>query len=138
MGRDATAVDYLRALHGAHAWTRRMLEWWSPRDDGGAGFDLLLTPTMAEPPAVLGEMVGTRDDPWHALARATPFAAYTAPFNVTGQPAMSMPLYWEASNDLPIGVQFAAGQHREDLLLRVAAQLEVACPWIGRRPPVHA
>ncbi len=138
MGRDAGAVDYLRALHGAHGWTRRMLQWWAPEADGGDGYDLLLTPTMAEPPARLGEMVGTRDDPWHALARATPFAAYTAPFNVTGQPAMSVPLYWEAATDLPIGVQLAAAQNREDVLLRVAAQLESARPWAHRRPPVHA
>jgi amidase len=138
MGRESTAVDYLAALHGAHAWTRRMLRWWTSAEEGGDGFDLLLTPTMAEPPAVLGDMVGTRDDPWHALARATPFAAYTAPFNVTGQPAMSMPLYWSAADDLPIGVQLAAAQHREDLLVRVAAQLEAARPWADRRPPVHS
>jgi amidase len=138
MGRDASAVDYLKALHAAHSWTRRMLQWWVPESDGGDGFDLLLTPTMAEPPAMLGDMVGTRDDPWHALARATPFAAYTAPFNVTGQPAMSVPLYWGAADDLPIGVQLAAAQNREDVLLRVAAQLEAARPWADRRPPVHA
>jgi amidase len=137
MGGDGTSVDYLEALHGAHAWTRRMLRWWTPQPDGGDGFDLLLSPCMAEPPAVLGDMVGTHDDPWHALARATPFAAYTAPFNVTGQPAMSVPLYWEAANDLPIGVQLAAAQNREDVLVRVAAQLETARPWADRRPPVR-
>ncbi len=138
MGHGESAVDYLKALHGAHAWTRRMMEWWAPESDGGSGFDLLLTPTMAEPPAVLGEMVAAPDDPWHALARATPFAAYTAPFNVTGQPAMSVPLYWHAADDLPIGVQLAASQDREDVLVRVAAQLESARPWADRRPPVHA
>jgi amidase len=138
MGVDATAVDYLTAVHGAHAWTRRMLQWWMPEADGGAGYDLLLTPSMAEPPALLGDMVGTRDDPWHALGRATPFAAYTAPFNVTGQPAMSLPLYWEAARDLPIGVQLAAAQNREDVLLRVASQVEAARPWADRRPPVSA
>jgi amidase len=103
-----------------------------------SGFDLLLTPTMAQPPAEIGDIVGTKDDPWHAMARATPFAAYAAPFNITGQPAMSVPLYWEASRDLPIGVQLVADHGREDLLLRVAAQLESARPWTDRRPPVHA
>jgi amidase len=138
MGADMTAIDYLNALHGAHAWTRRMLQWWTAEADGGAGFDLLLTPTMAEPPAVLGDMVGTRDDPWHGLARATPFAAYAAPFNVTGQPAISLPLYWMADHGLPIGVQLVASQNREDVLVRVAAQVEAARPWADRRPPVSA
>jgi amidase len=115
-----------------------MLQWWTAEADGGAGFDLLLTPTMAEPPAVLGDMVGTRDDPWHGLARATPFAAYAAPFNVTGQPAISLPLYWMADHGLPIGVQLVASQNREDVLVRVAAQVEAARPWADRRPPVSA
>jgi amidase len=63
--------------------------------------------------------------------------AYTYPFNLTGQPAMSLPLYWN-DQGLPIGVQFVADQGREDVLIRLAAQLEKACPWIERRPPVSA
>jgi amidase len=137
-GKAATAIDYLRALNLSHAWTRRMARWWASTDDGGDGYDLLLTPTMAEPPVLLGEIVTDGDDPWQALARALPFAAYAAPFNVTGQPAMSVPLYWEASRDLPIGVQLVAASAREDVLLRIAAQLESARPWADRRPPVHA
>jgi amidase len=89
---------------------------------------------MARPPAPLGEIRG--DDAAGAILAATPYAAFTVPFNVTGQPAMSVPLAW--SDDLPIGVQLVAATGREDLLFRVAAQLEDARPWAGRRPPVHA
>jgi amidase len=137
-GLQVTAVSYLEAVHAAQAWSRRIATWWVDTAQGGDGFDLLLTPTMAEPPAEIGDVVGTKDDPWHGMARATPFAAYTAPFNVTGQPAMSMPLYWQASSNLPIGVQLVAEYGREDVLLRVAAQLEAARPWADRTPPVHA
>ena len=79
----------MHAVTEMHGWTRRVASWWF--DDG---FDLLLTPTLAEPPPVLGD-VGRQDDGGlNAAARSIPFAAYTAPFNVTGQPAMSVPLSW--------------------------------------------
>ncbi len=137
-GLQNTAIQYLDALTAAHAWSREVAAWWAPTDDGGEGFDLLLTPTMAEPPPRLGDVVGTAEDPWHGMARATAYACYTAPFNVTGQPAMSVPLTWEASRNLPIGVQLVGEYAREDLLLRVASQLEAARPWAGRLPAVHA
>jgi amidase len=137
-GMQGTAIAYLEAVDASHAWSRRVAEFWATVDQGGQGYDLLLTPTMAEPPPVIGDVVGTEDDPWHGMARATAFATYAAPFNVTGQPAMSVPLYWEASRNLPIGVQLVAQYGREDVLLRVAAQLETARPWVDRRPPVHA
>jgi amidase len=138
MGKEHAAIAYLDAITEAHRWTRRVASWFNGPREEASGFDLLLTPTMAEPPPEIGDVVATADDPWHGMARATPFAAYCAPFNVTGQPAMSVPLYWEASRDLPIGVQLVADHGREDLLLRVAAQLESARPWGDRRPPVHA
>ena len=133
LGRAVTAEAYLDAVESLREWSRRMAAWWEPAD-GGRGFDLLLTPTMARPPAPLGEIRG--DDADGAIFAATPYAAFTVPFNVTGQPAMSVPLHW--SDGLPIGVQLVAATGREDLLLRVAAQLEAARPWIDRRPPVHA
>jgi amidase len=136
-GMQGTAIAYLEAVNAAHAWSRRVAEWWASPEQGGGGFDLLLTPTMAEPPPEIGDVVGTKDDPWHGMARATAFATYAAPFNVTGQPAMSVPL-GESSKGLPIGVQLVAPYAREDLLLRVAAQLETARPWTDRRPSVHA
>jgi amidase len=130
-GRAVTADAYIEAVESLRAWSRRVVRWWEP--DGG-GFDLLLTPTMAKPPACLGEIRGDNAD--GALLAATPYAAFTVPFNVTGQPAMSMPLSW--NDGLPIGVQFVAAPGREDVLFRVAAQLEAARPWINRRPPVHS
>ena len=88
--RLSTAARYVHAVTEMHRWTRRVVSWWL--DDG---FDLLLTPTLAEPPPVLGD-VGRQDDGGSTRpARSIPFAAYTAPFNVTGQPAMSVPLSLE-------------------------------------------
>ncbi|HEX5616345.1 MAG TPA: amidase [Acidimicrobiia bacterium] len=132
MGRAVGAGDYIRSIAALHAWSRRIISWWT--DDR---FDLLLTPTCGEPPPVLGDVVGTAENPLHGFGRATVFAIFTAPFNVTGQPAASVPLYWSASG-LPIGVQLVGAPLREDVLFRVAAQLEEARPWIDRRPPVHA
>jgi amidase len=63
--------------------------------------------------------------------------AYTIPFNMSGQPAVSLPLHWTADG-LPVGTQLVAAYGREDLLLRVASQLERVCHWAGRRPRVHA
>jgi amidase len=133
VGRTISAAAYVEALETARAWSRRMARWWAP--DGG-GFDLLLTPTMAEPPPRLGEMDSDARNPSRALGRMVPFGVFTAPFNITGQPAMSVPT-WVAGT-LPIGVQLVAATGREDLLLRVAAQLEHARPWAGRVPGVCA
>ena len=127
-GKQVGAADYLLALDYLHGFSRRMVGWWHE------GFDLLLTPTIAEPPTLLGSFGG--DDPIVGLLRSVEVVAFTAPFNTTGQPAVSVPLYWE--DGLPIGVQLVSAYGREDLLLRVAAQLEQARPWADRRPPVHA
>jgi len=131
MGREVSAAAYIKSLMWLHAYTRRLSAWWHN------GYDLLLTPTMAEPPVRLGWLRSTREDPTLGFLRATPLVAYTGPFNVSGQPAISLPLHW-TPNGLPVGVQLVAGYGREDLLLRVAAQLEHARPWAERRPPVAA
>jgi amidase len=62
---------------------------------------------------------------------------FTSPFNMTGQPVISLPLHWTPEG-LPVGIQLVGAIGREDLLIRVASQLEQARPWIERRPPVHA
>src|SRR5262245_40694234 len=132
MGRAVSAVEYIRAVEHMHAYTRRMAAWWA-----ADGFDLLLTPTMIELPPPLGSFDATPGDPLHGFSRSAAFVAFTLPFNVTGQPAISLPLHWSA-NGLPVGVQLVAAYGREDVLVRVAAQLEAARPWRDRRPPIHA
>jgi amidase len=132
-GRGHSGVAYLEAMEYAQAVTRRSAEWWH------AGHDLLLTPTMALPPAELGTIgIGDGvDGPLMPIVRATPYAIFTAGFNAGGQPAISLPLHWSAGG-LPIGVQLVADHGREDVLLRVASQLEEAAPWADRVPPVSA
>lgn len=131
MGRHVSAAQYVGAVTWLQAYTRRMASWWT------GGYDLLLTPTLGEPPPQLGELASNAADPLRPFVRSTPFVAFTAPFNVTGQPAISLPLHWSATG-LPIGVQLVAAYGREDVLLRVAAHLERAEPWLNRQPPVHA
>ena len=104
-----------------------MAQWWTP-SDGGAGFDVLLTPTLAARPPLVGAVDGDHPDPWHTLAAATPYAAFTLPFNMSGQPAVSLPLGW-SEDGIPIGSQLVAAAHREDVLLGLAVQLEE--PWRG-------
>lgn len=131
IGRLWSANDYVNALEDLWAHTRRIAQWWAQ------GFDLLLTPTLASPPPQLGYFVADRDDPLGAASRQSPFVVFTSPYNITGQPAISLPLHWSAAG-LPVGVQLVAAYGREDLLLRVAAQLEQAHPWDRRLPEVHA
>jgi amidase len=131
-GRAHAGGDLLLAVEEAQAGSRRIASWWA--DDG---FDLLLTPTCAEPPPRLGEHDAPPDNPLAPIVRATPFAIFTAGFNTTGQPAISLPLHM-TGDGLPVGVQLVAAFGREDLLLRVAAQIEAARPWAERTPPVHA
>ena len=126
-----TAEDYLDAAEWRQGWATRVASWWAD------GFDLLVTPTVCEPPALLSELAADALRPWDLLERLGPHMAFTEPFNVTGQPAISLPLHFTAQG-LPVGVQLVAALGREDLLLRVASQLEQATPWSERRPPIHA
>jgi amidase len=130
-GPPVRAEDYLEAAAWEQAWATRVAAWWAQ------GWDLLLTPTVCEPPPRIDALAQLAGDPWALLARIAPHMAFTEPFSVTGQPAISLPLGWSETG-LPLGVQLVAEIGREDLLLRVAAQLERALPWSERRPPLHA
>jgi len=131
LGRSFTAPAYVAAVALNHATGRRLAAWW----DGG--FDLLCTPTCAQPPPPLGHFASPPESPLAGYLRAAPYGAFTMHFNISGQPAISLPLHWSADG-LPVGVQLVAAVGREDLLVRVAAQLERAAPWSGRLPPLHA
>jgi amidase len=131
LGRRVTAPQYVRAVGFAQTHTRRIARWWAE------GFDLLLTPTVSEPPPPLGTFDSPPEDPLRGFLRAGSFGGFTSTFNATGQPAISLPLYWNEQG-LPIGIQLVAAFGCEDLLIRVAAQLEQARPWKDRRPPIHA
>lgn len=130
-GREVSAVALLDAVDVAHGVARAMGRFFG-------GYDVLLTPTLGRLPARLGEYDPTAVTPlrdtfssWAALESFLPA------FNATGQPAISLPL--ETSRDgLPIGMQFVGAFGAESLLLRLAAQLEQARPWHGRRPPIWA
>jgi amidase len=131
IGRSRDSGRYLRDVALHQALTRMIAGWFE------MGHDLLLTPTMAEIAPKLGSFDDSGPDPMEAFHRAFPSGAFTAIFNVTGQPAISVPLHWTAEG-VPVGVQLVAPFGREDLLIRVAAQLERAQPWADRRAPVYA
>jgi amidase len=100
-------------------------------------YDVFLTPTLAEPPVPLGTFDSTPENPIQGLIRSGSFSPFTSVFNITGQPAMSVPLFWN-QDGLPIGAQFVARYGDEATLFRLAAQLETAHPWSGKYPPVWA
>jgi Asp-tRNA(Asn)/Glu-tRNA(Gln) amidotransferase A subunit family amidase len=131
LGRAVTVGQYLETEDWIGGFTRRLAAWWAD------GWDLLLTPTLPEPPPPLGYFTPDPAEPTIAGLRAGSFACWTSPFNMSGQPGISLPLHW-TPDGLPVGVQLVAAYGREDLLLRVAATLEQAAPWKDRRPPVHA
>ncbi|MFQ5699627.1 MAG: amidase [Myxococcota bacterium] len=131
IGQATSAESYLDSVIWIESWSRRMARFWSE------GFDLLVTPTLGEPPPPLGYLAPDARNPLQAPQRLFSLMAFAPQFNATGQPAISLPLHWSPEG-LPIGVQMVGASHREDLLLQVAAQLEEALPWRDRRPPVFA
>jgi amidase len=129
-GRSFSATDYLKTLDALHGYGRRLRGWWRELP-GEEGYDILVTPTMAEPAPTIGSVKGAD------IERIVRLVPYTMPYNVSGQPAIGLPLYWTAEG-LPVGVQLIGRYGSEDLLIRLASQLEEAQPWSGRRPSIHA
>ncbi len=129
-GRALSAADYLATLDALHAFGRRLRAWWC-EEPGGAGHDVLITPTMAEPAPPIGSMKGAD------VERILQLVPYTMPYNVSGQPAIGLPLHW-TPDGLPVGIQLVARYGDEAGLVRLASQLAEARPWRDRRPPIHA
>jgi amidase len=129
MAAHFTAVDYALAFSAATHFRRALQAWWTD------GWDLLVTPTVAELPLPLGVIANNPDNPLEAVERAFQFIPFTPAFNMSGQPAINVPVEW-TDTGLPVGVQLVAAYGREDVLLRVASQLETAKPWAHRTPDV--
>ncbi len=121
------AHGYLTAVLALQRLARRVVAFF-------ADYDVLLTPALAERPLRIGELHGCGSAPLEDFARSAAFTPYTALFNVTGQPAMSVPMGLGADR-LPTAVQLVGRPLAEDLLLRLAAQIEAARPWADVQPP---
>jgi amidase len=130
MGRQHSASSYLLSLTFLQRVARGIARFF-------LNYDVLLRPTLNEPPVTLGTFDSPPEDPLQGLRRAEAFVPFTPICNATGQPAMSVPLYWNAEG-LPVGVHFIGRFGDETTLFRLAAQLESARPWASRRPPVSA
>jgi amidase len=130
LGFSLNSGQYLSSMQELQKITREIAEYFE-------GIDVLLTPTLGEPPAPLGTFDSPPGEPLTGLFRAAAYVPFTPPFNVTGQPGISLPLY-ENEGGLPIGVQFVGRFGDEETLLSLAGQLETAAPWAERRPPTSA
>ena len=130
-GLKRTGADYLCIVEELQRFSRDLALWY---DEGG--YDMILSPTISIPPTKLGAFQLMPDDPMRWARMSNTFVALTYIYNITGQPAMSVPLFWNEAN-VPIGVQFAGRFGDEATLFRLAAQLEQARPWADRRPPIH-
>jgi Asp-tRNA(Asn)/Glu-tRNA(Gln) amidotransferase A subunit family amidase len=125
-GKAVSGPAYVQALQAAHAFGRTTAAFFERHD-------VLLMSTLGSPAVPVGHLRGARADPRAYAARLFAFMPNTQAFNMTGQPAMSVPLAW-SEGGLPIGLQFVARAGEDALLLRLAAQLEQAKPWAARRP----
>jgi amidase len=131
-GRRITGVEVLLAREWINEFTRSTAAWWM------GGFDILVTSTLATTAPPIGIFqLGPNEHPVEIGRRQANISPFTIPWNVAGNPAISLPLHM-TKDGMPVGVQFVAAYGREDLLLRLAAQIEQAAPWANRRPPITA
>ncbi len=128
MGRQQSGSSYLFSLTILQRVARDIARFFMTHD-------VWLTPTLGEPPVPLGTFDSPPENPLEGLRRAIAFVPFTPICNATGQPAMSVPLYWNAEG-LPVGVHFIGRFGDEATLFRLAGQLESARPWADRRPSV--
>ena len=129
-GRSIAAQRYAAAIQTIHQTGRAVARFHQT-------YDVMLTPTLVAPPVALGWLDTMSPDRMTFANRFSSFWGFTNLQNATGQPAISLPLFWNADN-LPIGVQFVGRVGDELLLLQVASQLELAQPWFDRRPTLAA
>ena len=129
-GRGISAPDYLLVVEDMQRVAREVAVFFEDHD-------VWLTSTLGQPPAPLGSFTFDQGDPFELRRKMATFSPYTYISNVTGQPAMTVPLSWN-DDGLPIGSHFVGRYGDEATLLRLAAQLEAARPWSHRRPPVSA
>ncbi|MFK7916706.1 MAG: amidase [Ilumatobacter sp.] len=121
--KQLTATEFGAALGAINEYRRAMQQWWAD------GWDVLVTPTLSEPPTRIGEHDAQPGDPMAGMRRAAEFVAFTPPFNTSGQPAISLPMH-VTPDGLPVGVQLVGAYGREDLLIRVSSQIEAAGGFI--------
>ena len=125
--KGVNGVDFSLAQASSIRFRRAIQSWWAQ------GWDLLLTPTLSAPPLPVGSMPNNPERPMTPLMTAGSWVSFTSQFNISGQPAISLPLHRTAEG-LPVGMQLAAAYGREDVLIRVASQLEQAAPWAHLTP----
>ncbi len=126
--RALPSTGYLTALAQLQLLARGTVAFF-------ADYDVLLTPVLASRPLAIGELHGCGDDPLADLRRSGRFAPYTSLFNVTGQPAVSVPIGF-GEDGLPTAVQLVGHPLAEETLLQLAAQIETARPWAAQRPEI--
>jgi len=127
-GKHYTAADYAKALFILHNQSRKIAQFFTQ-------YDVLITPIQPNSTFKLGQLSTQIDNLDEYFAHSSQVSPFTTTFNQTGQPAMSVPLYWH-QDQLPIGTQFVAGLGQEALLLQLAMQLEQAKPWRKRLPSI--
>jgi amidase len=131
MSLEMSATDYLGALDWLHDYSRKLVSMW-------AGLDVLLTPTLAQPPIEVGALAPKEGEPpIQMLMNAATWVPFTPVWNVTGQPAISLPMH-QTESGLPVGVQLVGPPAGEELLISLSAQIEAAAPWSDRRPALAA